>query len=59
MFEGSFIEVGAFVGPAVEITYFDLSLLVDEDVVGSDISYFAVDFIEILCAGDQGVEEVP
>ena len=59
MFEGGFVEVGAFVGPAVEVAYFDLSLFVDEDVVGSDISYFAVDFIEILGAGDEGVEEVP
>jgi hypothetical protein len=38
--EGCFLEVGAFVGPAEEIGYLYLALLVYEYVVGTDIPYF-------------------
>ena len=41
-FEGSFVEICLLMRPTVQIGYFDLSLLVDKDVVGSDVSDFAL-----------------
>ena len=39
--------------------YFDLSLLVDENVIRTNISNFAFDFIEIFSTGYQTVKKVP
>jgi len=55
LFEGSFLEVGFFVGPGKEVGDFDLSFFVDEDIGSSYVPYFVVDGVEVLGAGDQGV----
>lgn len=47
LFEGSLIEVGAFVWPAVEVGYLDLALFVDEDIIGSHVTDLAIDFGEV------------
>jgi hypothetical protein len=56
LFEGGFFEVGAFVGPTVQICDLDLSFLVDEDVVGSYITDFTVNFVEVRGAAHQTIE---
>lgn len=51
--ESCFIEICVLIGPSEDICDFDLSFFVDEDVVRSDITYFAVDGAEIFGAADQ------
>lgn len=59
LLEGGLIEVGLFVGPTIEIGDFDLSLLIDEYVVGPDIADFAVDPTELSRAAGQRIQQIP
>lgn len=57
--EGSFVEVGALVRPTVQISYFDLTFLVDENVIGSDIADLTIDSTEVTSTWTETVEQVP
>jgi hypothetical protein len=46
-FEGCFFEICFFVGPRENICDFDLSFLVDENIVGANVSDFSFDFAEV------------
>lgn len=48
-----------FVGPCVLCGHFDLSILVDEDVEGSDVSNFGPFGMEFETDSGHGVEEIP
>lgn len=53
------MEASFFVRPRKDVGDFDLSLLIDEDIVGSDITDLSVDRVEVSGAADQAVEQVP
>ncbi len=58
-FESGFFEIGFLEGPREDIGYFDLSLLVDEDIIGSNISYFTVYFREIFSTANENIDKIP
>jgi len=58
-FEGSLLKIGFFVRPRKDVGNLDLPFLIDEYVVGSDISYLSVDRVKISGTADQAVEEIP
>lgn len=59
LFEGRLVEVGLFVGPAVQVGDLDLPLLVDEDVRRPHIAHLAADSAEVGRTAGQRVEQVP
>jgi hypothetical protein len=59
LLEGSFLKIGFFVRPGENVCYFDLSFFIDEDVVGSDITNFFVNGVEISRTADQTVKKIP
>lgn len=51
--------VGDLAGPREQIAHLDVPLLVDEDILGTDIADFLPQFHKIMGSRDERVEEVP
>lgn len=48
-----------FIGPAPDIGQLDLTLFINEDVLGSDVTKFDLFPFEILCSSDTCVQKIP
>ena len=57
--ERCLIEVGPLVGPTINISYFDLSLFVDKDIVRADIPNFSCQLRKFSRATDQRIQQIP
>lgn len=57
--EDSLVVVGCFGGEGEQVGDLDLTLLVDENVVGADIPDLGGQLAEVVCGGHQRVEQVP
>ncbi len=55
-FKGSLVEIVAFVRPTEQVSYFDLPLFVDEDIIRPNITYFAVDFGKVTGTAAETIE---
>lgn len=54
-----FLEVVEFVGKRTGRYYFDLAVIVDEDVVRVDIAYLSPHLLELIPCPDQVVKQIP
>ena len=59
LIKNTFVVVGGFAWPGVQVADFNLSFFVDENVGGSDITDLAVDRSEIMGCLAQAEQEIP
>lgn len=59
MFEYELGVVLVLAGPGADIADLDLPLLVEEDISGLYITYFAANFLEYRSGRSESIEQVP